>query len=837
MRVPLSWLRDYVNVDLSPEELAERLTLLGMEVQTIERWGEDWRDVVVGELLAVEPHPRADRLSLTRVDVGERRALDIVCGATNIAVGQRVPVALPGAVLPGNRRIERTEKMGVASDGMLCSGDELHLTADADGILILPPDAPVGRPLAELYGDVVLDIDVKPNRGDVLSMVGLAREVAAATGATVRWPDTEPPETGDDVARHLAVAVADPDLCPRFVGRWVDGVTIAPSPDRIQMRLLAAGQRPISNVVDASNYVMLELGKPIHTFDADAVATDPVGRRSLVVRRAVAGERLETLDHVERQLDPETLLIADERGPLAIAGVIGGASSEVGDGTTRVVIESAIFDPVMIRRTARRLALRSEASSRFEKGQEFRLARIGADRTARLIAEWAGGTVARSQIDTNPDEPEAARVAFRPARVNRLLGTDLAPAEQGQLLGRVGIEVADTGEIEEETVPVARGPMPLDVSGEPAVTLVATIPTWRRDIEIEADIAEEVARVHGYERIPPVRPHTPMPPWRPDPLELRDVVRGTMAGAGLSEVVTHALVSPRMAETFRWETPTPAVEGGTLEDGRLIAVTNPLSVDHSVLRQSLLGSLLAVVSSNQRHGHPDVAVFEIGGGYGEAADRTVEWRRVGIALVGAAEIPAWNRPTRPYDLDDAKGLIELVAHRLGFDPPQYEPLRGEPLLHPGRAALVTARSDGRIVLGGRVGEVHPDVAASWDVEGRVIAAELDVAGLAGGRPSVPLAAVPPRHQPLERDLAVVVDESTSAAAVRSAIVRAGSEYLADAVLFDIYRGAPLGPGEKSLAFRMAFQAPDRALDEAEVDAAMAAITNALTEEVGGRIRT
>ena len=356
-----------------------------MEVKGIIRWGDDWRNVVVGELLSVERHPRADRLSLTRVTLGDGEPLEIVCGATNIAAGQRVPVALPGAVLPGDRRIERTEKMGVVSNGMLCSGDELGLTADADGILILPADTPLGRPLVELFGDTVLDIDVKPNRGDLLSIVGLAREVAAVTGGPLRFPPSDVVESGRPTTERLSVEVVDRDLCPRFVGRWVSDVHVGPSPDRIQMRLLAAGQRPISNVVDASNYVMVELGKPIHTFDAAAVHD---GR--IIVRRARPGERFETLDHVERELDAETLVIADPAGPIGIAGVMGGAASEIGDGTTDVVVESAIFDPISIRRTAFRYALRSDASLRFEKGQETRLARVGADRTARLIARVGG---------------------------------------------------------------------------------------------------------------------------------------------------------------------------------------------------------------------------------------------------------------------------------------------------------------------------------------------------------------------------------------------------------------------------------------------------------------
>jgi phenylalanyl-tRNA synthetase beta chain len=395
MRVPLSWLRDYVDIDLEPDRLAERLTLLGMEVQAIERWGADWRNVVVGELLSVEKHPRADRLSLTTVRVEGGEPLSIVCGATNIAPGQRVPVALPGAVLPGDRRIERTEKMGVVSNGMLCSGDELGLTTDADGILILPPETPVGVALFDLYGDIVLDVDVKPNRGDALSLVGLAREVAAVTGGDVRFPVVEVAEGGGDVSGRLRVEVEDPTLCPRFVGRWISGVRVGASPDRVQMRLMAAGVRPVSNVVDASNYVMVELGKPIHTFDGGRVRD---GR--IIVRSARSGERLETLDHVERELTPDTLLIADADGPLGIAGVMGGAASEVTDATTDVIVESAIFDPVSIRRTAFRYALRSEASLRFEKGQETRLARIGADRAARLVREWAGGVVAVGRVDT-----------------------------------------------------------------------------------------------------------------------------------------------------------------------------------------------------------------------------------------------------------------------------------------------------------------------------------------------------------------------------------------------------------------------------------------------------
>ncbi len=828
MRVPLSWLRDYVDIELTPEQLAERLTLLGMEVKGLEHWGEDWQNVVVGELISVERHPRADRLSLTTVTVDGGEPLEIVCGATNIAAGQRVPVALPGAVLPGGRQIERTEKMGVTSNGMLCSGDELRLTADADGILILPPDAPLGAPLADLYGDVVLDVDVKPNRGDALSMIGLAREVAAVTGGEIRFPDTDPPETGAPIEGRLAVEVEEPALCPRFVARLVDGVRVGPSPDWVQMRLLAAGQRPVSNVVDVSNYVMLELGKPIHTFDAAAVHD---GR--IIVRLARPGERLETLDHVDRELDPDTLLIADPAGPLGIAGVMGGAASEVTGTTTNVAIESAIFDPVSIRRTAFRYALRSEASLRFEKGQEQRLAKLGADRSARLIEAWAGGTVAAGAIDTNPTEPEPARVAFRPRRIGRLLGVDVPAAEQQDLLARVGIltEPLPAG----TRIAVAGGAQPIEVDAEAADALVAIVPPWRRDLVLEADVAEEVARVRGYELIPDILPHTPMPPYRPSPLRLRDRIRGELAGAGLSEAVSFALVSPAMVERFP-AVEDPVVPGEGAANGRPVTVTNPLSSQHSVMRQRLLGSLLEVADTNLRQGRPDVAIFEIGKGYGALDDGegTHEWWRLGFVLTGPAEIPAWNRPARPYDFDDGQGIIDLVARVLGMPRPAYTPLRDDPTLHPGRAAMVAAGD----ALAGRIGELHPALIDELGLRAeRIVVAELAVAGLSGGQPAVPLGRTPSRHPVVERDLAVVVPADRPAGEVEAAIRQHAGPLLGSVELFDIYRGRPLPDDRRSLAFRLVFGASDRTLTEDEVDRAVADVRGGLATDVDGHLRT
>ena len=831
MRVPLRWLREYVDVQQTPEQLAERLTLLGMEVKGIEAWGSDWRSVVVGELLTVEKHPGADRLHLTTVNIGSGEPLHIVCGANNIAPGQRVPVALPGAVLPGDRRIERTEKMGIASEGMLCSGDELHITSDAEGILILPPDTTLGRQLSDLYGDVVLDVDVKPNRGDALCLIGLAREVAAATGATVRWPEIVVAESGGPVTDHLKVEVREPGLCPRFVGRWISGAKVGPSPDQIQMRLQAAGMRPVSNVVDASNYVMLELGKPTHTFNGAAVRGG-----TIVVRLAMPGERLETLDHIERELTPDTLIIADTSGPIGIAGVMGGAESEITDATTEIAIESAVFDAVSIRRTGHRYALRSEASLRFEKGQETRLAWIGADRVAQLTLAWAGGSCAKGRIDTAPEEQAAARLPFRPARVGKLLGETIAAADQRELLRRVGIETeaAPAG----VRIQVAVEPKPLSVDPGTQEVLVAVVPTWRRDLAIEADVTEEVARIRGYETTPAHLPDTLMPAYRRSPTGVRNSIRETLAGAGLSEVVTHALVSPEDEAKLRWPGDDGlAVPPAERAGGAQIVVTNPLSSQHSILRQQLVGSLLDVLTLNERQGRGDVAVFEIGKGYGRAGESPREWTRLGFVLAANAAPPAWNRPARAYDLDDAKGIVELLCDRLHLPAPTCAAdTRGFPF-HPGRALTVETRSDNG-TLSGRVAELHPDVLEAWELRSpRVIVAELAIGGIdAAARRSMHVEAIG-RFPLVERDLAVIVDEARPAAELEAVAWKYGGELLQDVRLFDLYRGAPLGATEKSLAYRLVFGTSERTLTEAEIDAAVSVVRAGLESDMGARIRS
>jgi phenylalanyl-tRNA synthetase beta chain len=665
----------------------------------------------------------------------------------------------------------------------------------------------------------------------------------------LRYTSSDLRKVYERTMNFLAVDVDAPDLCTRFVGRWVRDVRIGPSPDRIQRWLLAAGQRPVNNVVDASNVVMLELGKPIHTFDGDAIGRDADGRARIVVRRAVAGEQLVTLDHVTRELDAETLVIADGEHVIGIAGIMGGAASEVGEGTTTIAIESAIFDPVAIRRTAFRHALRSEASQRFEKGQEHRLARLGADRTARLIAEWAGGSVAAGRVDTAPDEPPAGRVAFRPGRVNRLLGTAAGAAEQRALLARVGIETEPAPA--DATIVVAEGTRPLTVPAAGDEAWLAIVPTWRRDLAIEADVAEEIARIGGYDAIDPHLPDTTSPPWHPDPLETRHALREALVGAGLTEVVTHALVAPETLAATAWDGPEPPpADGEAPAGGRPVTVLNPISRDFSVLRQNLLGSLLDVVGTNRRQGRDRVAVFEVARGYARRSGDAVagelgaiEWWRLGIALAGDADAGAWNRPARPADIDDLKGLVELLAREVGAGRPTYEPLVDEPRLHPGRAATVTAQSADGTVLSGRIGEVHPALLEEREVHAdRVLVAELSIAGLAGGegflggrRPAV-RSAPPPRFPAVERDIAVVVAEDIPVGRLLAAVEAAGGELLRRARLFDVYRGAPLAASEQTLAIRLTLHYEAAPLTEPVVDAAVAGVTAAL-EAAGGRLRT
>ena len=820
MKIPLSWLREFTDVQLTAEQLADALTLRGLEVRGVERWGANWNKMVIGELLEVAPHPKADRLQLTKVRIGDGPILNIVCGARNIAAGQRIPVALVGAAMPDGRKIERAEKMGIASEGMLCSGQELDATDDGDGILILDASAPLGTPLVDYLGEDVIDVDVKPNRGDLLSILGLAREVGAITGAPVAYAARALKEGADAVGGDLALRVDDETLAPHVVLRVVDGVQVAASPDRVQMRLKASGLRSISNVVDATNYIMLEIGKPTHAFDRAKVGG------TVQIRLAKKGESLETLDHEVRSLDATDLVVADERAALALAGVMGGASSEVSTSTTSVIIESAIFAPTSVRRSAQRHSLRSEASHRFERGQERRLAALGADQVAALLTEWAGGVARSGRLVTGAEAVPAATLNFRPSRVRALLGVSLTDDEQVALLGSIGISADANSDATKIAVTPKRS-----VSAEKGSARAVQVPSWRSDLVIEADLAEEVARLYGYERIPSSIPSADLPPHRPSPTLLRDRVRRLLADAGAQEVVTHALVSSAHAEL--WSEPAHLVTGALAASegaagGASIVLQNPLSADHDRLRRSLLPSLLDRVDANLRYGATSGAIFEIGRGYGITKGVPSEWTRLAIAVWGDREQGAPSATATPWNLDELKRLLAQIAHLVG-ERPSYGASIESAVLHPGVNAVIEGER-----IAGLLGELHP-ASPIWRDEPRILLAEVAAAGLRSGRVAAAHVSLPPATPPVTRDVALLIPGAATVgqvvAVARTAVTRATS-----VELFDLFSGAPLAPGERSAGLRFTFQPTATGADDEAIAVELAAFEGAVLRACGARVR-
>jgi phenylalanyl-tRNA synthetase beta chain len=812
VRVPLSWLREYVDINLPPRRLAEDLTMRGMEVSGIEVAGADWTDVVVGRVLQVQRHPNADTLWLATVDAGDG-PIEIVCGAQNLEVGQLVPAALVGAMLPGDRRIERSKIRGVVSNGMLCSAAELGLGSDADGIHILGHDGDLalGTPVAEVVGETVLDVDVKPNRGDALSMVGLAREIAAFTGTGLRLPPTEVNESDERTDARVSVRIDEPELNPRFTARWFDGVANGPSPDWMQRRLHAAGMRPISAVVDVTNYVMHELGQPQHAYDADAISE---GR--IVVRRGRAGERLETIDHVERAIDERMLVIADAERPIGLAGIMGGASTEVTETTTRVILESAVFHGPTIRNTARRLGLRSEASMRHEKGIGGDLPRIAADRAARLLAEITGARVAAGIVDNAPEPQPGRRVEVDVPRMTRLLGMQLTGDQVRSLLEPLEFEVEGS---------------------EPRLSVV--VPSHRLDVTVAADVAEEVARAHGYDRIVGRLPEAALPPFRADPSGARNVLRRILAGLGVDEMVGHALIG---ADDLRRT-------GYDADADDLIRLYNPLSEDHSVLRPVLYPSLLSGVAENARRRRPDAWLFDLGKVYWRndgppsprerraetAGTGRYEAWEIGIVLAGSAIPNTPGATAHPADVATIKGIVDALHHAIGAPRPSYRaeaPDDRHPHRHPGRTGLI-CDAGGRPY--GSLGEVHPRVAEAWGLSGRPVDAAIDVHRLLGLVPEGGATRTPPSAQPIDRDLAVVVDEATPVGEVLRVARMSAGPMLDELRLFDIYRGEQVGDKRVSYAMAFRFQ-PAESGDEQAVDKAMNKVRGSLKHHLDAEIR-
>ena len=790
MKIVWSWLQEFCPTEATAADLADRLTLQGVKVESVIRPWEGVVGVVVARVVRVEDHPDSDKLCVATVDDGTGET--IVCaGVRNFAAGDLVPWAKPGSRVPVLAEPLAPRKLrGVLSNGMLCSPRELNIADVHAGILILNDEGvPVGADFKEAMGldEEVLDIEVEPNRPDFLSVLGVAREVSVLTGIPLRALDTSLPETDEDASTVVRIRVAAPDGCPRYVARLVRGVDAArPTPLRVQARLTAAGMRPLSSVVDATNYTMLELGQPLHGFDLDRLAGPAID-----VRRAEAGERLITLDGVERPLAEEDLLICDAEKPVAIAGVMGGASCEVSASTTSVLLESASFTREGILRTARRLGLHSEASHRFERGTDREGLEHAASRAASLIIEWAGGTVARGIASAGTVAPRTW-VGVRPSRASMLLDEDVAPDDARGVFDRLRLEHRGTdAELEVE------------------------VPGYRVDIDREVDLIEEIARIRGYDLIGSTVPSAGQAGGVPPAYAFRIRVREALVRAGLREVSLLSFAS--------------AADLALTEDTDAVGVTNPLQADQGFLRTRLTPGLLHAAAGNRARGVDSVAIFEVGTVF-RLVDAVQERSKLAFVFNGRASA-GWSEEERAFDALDAKGVVEALMRELAV---AEWSLAGDPgpLFHPGRSAFITVGGERAGVLG----EVHPAQARALDLDGRVAVVELEIDALmAASAPAFVFADVP-RFPPVHRDLAFILPEGTPAGEVEARLREAAGELLSEAVLFDVFRGGSLPDGTKSLAFAVDFRAPDRTLEGDEAEGAVQAIVAALAQAFGAKLR-
>jgi phenylalanyl-tRNA synthetase beta chain len=810
MKVPVSWLRELVDIDVPMVELRQRLTMAGLEVEELHEIGRDWRAVRLGQIVDVHPHPRREALHVAEVDLGDQ-CITVVTGAPNLARGDVVPHVAAGGRLPGGE-VGRRDFAGIASEGMVCSGDELGISPDKEGIYIFEPEAPVGQPLEAYLDEAILDIYITANRPDCMSMMGIAREVHALFGAAytptmlhlldpatarVNGSPGQPP-----VSDLLTVRIEDAQGCPRFSASVVRGIRIARSPRWLERRLHFAGVRAISNVVDVTNYVMLEVGQPLHAFDAQRL-----GSNRIVVRRARAGERIRTLDGEDRPLSAEMMVVTDGQRARSLAGVMGGEDSEIAATTTQVVYEGASWDRAAIRRTSATLTLSTEASRRFGRGVDPDLTTLGVARATELTLELAGGAAALGMADEYPGKGQLRAIEVHPRQVEAVLGMSVARPDMIQTLERLGFQPQDAAD-----------------GG-----IRVSVPGWRRfDVEGPADIAEEVGRIAGFDLVPTTMPEGALPAPRSDgdqgySDEFR--TRQLLASAGLQEVITYSLVDPALAGQLL------ADEQGEASHAAPIRVANPQSVELSELRQSLLGSLLIALRSNLRQ-RERVLLFELArvwqGALEPAPD---EQRHVGIVMTGSRLPRQWDSAADELDFYDVKGVVDALCEsfrtRVSYAPGRH------PSLHPGRTS--------ELCLGhqrlGILGQLHPTVAERFDLGAApVLYAEINFDRLLQAREPLLTVPTPSRFPAADRDISFIVDESTSHAGLERAIRGAAGELLEHLELFDVFRGAGVPVGRKSLAFSLRYRALDRTLDDDEVSAAHLRVEEALRARFGADVR-
>ncbi|MBM3926278.1 MAG: phenylalanine--tRNA ligase subunit beta [SAR202 cluster bacterium] len=796
MKVPLSWLREMVEINVSVEELAHRLTMAGLEVGGIERIG-GWENCFVGYVESVEKHPNADRLRLCTVTIGNGRQ-QVVCGAPNVASGQKIAFAKVGARVidshTGQPMVLKAAKIrGVVSEGMICSERELGLGEDHDGILVLPKDAPVGAELNSYLGDYTLDLEVTPNRADWLSALGVAYEVAALTGQVVRQPDLQYPEEGQPIRGQASVQILSPDLCPRYAASLIRGVAVGPSPRWLEERLKRAGVRPINNVVDVTNYVMLEYGQPLHAFDFEKIL-----RSRIIVRRAYTGETMTTLDGEKRLLNSNNLVIADDREARALAGVIGGVDSEITANTKDVFLESASFEPNNNRQTAQEFRFRTEATIRFEKGLRPGLVEPALRRATKLIQQVAGGTVARDIMDAYPGREKPKVISVSQTQIKKLLGVEYPLDKVTSVLKSLGFACRQ----EDGGVWVSA-------------------PYWRADVNIWEDVVEEVARITGYDSIPTTPLATPIPAWQPQPnREFRERVRDMLVRAGLQETISYSAVSAALLKKAKAEV---GREG-------LVTLANPMSGDFEIMRPTLRVSIMRTLATNLSYQRGSVAIFELGRVYLPRAEDLPDEREMAAGVVyGPRGQEGWLSPREDFGFYDAKGVVESVLAQVGAAA-DYQVLE-DPFLHPGKSA--------KVVVGGEavgvVGEVHPQVREAFDIDGAVAFFELDIEALrealSQGRRGLKALA---RYPASIRDITVLADKGVASAKMLRIIE--GQPLVESAVFYDAYEGKGVPEGKSSLTFRIYFQSAEKTLSSEEVGKALERVVKALEREAGAALR-
>ena len=834
MKITLNWLKRYVDFNWPPDELAERLTMLGLEVEGVQALGGEFEGIVVAQVITRDNHPNADKLSLCRVHDGQGER-QIVCGAQNFKAGDKVPLILPGASLPlktGEQpfTIKVGKIRGVESHGMLCSPQELGLPDPVDGLLLLREDAKVGQPFAEYLGragsDVVYDLEVTPNRPDLNSVLGIAREIAALTGNPLRFPEVAivagpaslvGAAPGSALDSHVAVRVEEPELCPRYTARLVRGVRIGPSPDWLRATLEKVGIRSINNVVDVTNYVMIEIGQPLHAFDWHLIGKAADGIPTIIVRRAQAGEKFTSLDSQERTLSGEMLLIADEQKGIALAGVMGGRNTEIRDTTQDVLIESAYFQPANIRRTSKALGLRSESSYRFERGADPSIADWASRRCAQLILETAGGHLVPGEIEACAQEIKTNKITLRHEKANQLLGIQIPVEQQVKLLVSLGLDPVGTASAPAR--PSSEGSREAAPLG---TTTTFGIPTWRVDLKREVDLIEEVARLFGVDKIPSTPPRGAIGSNAFDAVydQLAEA-RRLLTGLGLSEAQGQTLISDSAANL-----------AGPAES--LVLLANPLSGDMNALRPSLLPGLLDALRHNVSRKNYDVGLFEIGRVFTQVGGQTKEDRRVALALTGRRFASFWSGPEREAKLDiyDLKGALEEFLDQFGLRGVGWVKRVGSTSLFLESATIALGA---KLPLG-EMGQLLPALAKKYDLRDAVFLAELSLDQMLTRRGAAkafkPLAQFPT----IRRDVAMLVAEATTHDAVLNVVKQARVAHLESTELFDIFRGKNVPEGQKSLAYAFTYRNSERTLTDAEVNAAHEKLLSQLKQSLGAALR-